>query len=194
MERERMRFNYGILLAIGLIAIALTMGIIQLGWSGSAVFNLVQWILVGLAIACGIVYIVGTLVRYFSRDRSQFSPRPSRLTSGPHNPPRPGQPISRDRSFEESARKSGPQAFSGHRVEAERRHKGPYTPTSRVVPVSKKESEQPPFSTQPRGENRRVSEQSSLPVVAFSEETDHKPRRRRRRRGGRGKAPSPPAE
>ncbi|MCX5976965.1 MAG: hypothetical protein NTV33_09110 [Coprothermobacterota bacterium] len=181
MERERNHFDYGILLAIGLIGLAIMTGMIRLGWSGTLLLDLIQWVLVGVALACGAAYLIEKARRRYLLDRSRST---NKLPGSPaisHNPPRPGQPISRDRDLhlargqadETRGRRSGPQT-SFHR--SPETHKGRRGQQSAV------------------GATQASPLRSLPPAIQPTADAAPKPRRHRRRRGGRGKAPSIPPE
>jgi hypothetical protein len=179
MERERHHFSYGILLAIGLIGLAIMAGMVRLGWSGTLALDLIQGALVGVAIACGVAYLIGKVRRRYLQDQSRPANKPQRAGAMDHNPSRPGQPISRDRDLhwtrgqadETSMRRSGPQTSF---------HRSPETHNNRSGQQAAGRSNSPP--------------RSLPPAVQPPADTAPKPRRHRRRRGGRGKAPSSPTE
>ncbi len=193
MERERHHFDYGILLAIGLIGLAIMTGMVRLGWSGTPVLNLIQGILVGVAIACGAAYLIGKALGRYFQDRSRSANKLQGAAAMDHNPPRPGQPISRDRTlpfargqaYDGRVKKSSPQTSF---------HRSPETPKGRRSQQTAGRSGSLPSETGTEKTPSLNRSRFSPPVVQPSADSAPRSRRHRRRRGGRGKAPSNPTE
>ena len=177
MERERHHFDYGILPAIGLIGLAIMTGMVRLGWSGTLLLDLIQWVLIGIALVCGVTYLVGKTLGGYLQNRPRSTNKRQGAAAMDHNPPRPGQPISRDRAlpFPSTHSRAGArgQAYEGH---------------------AKRSSPQTSFHRSPEPPQGRRGQQSLPAVIQPPVDVAPKPRRHRRRRGGRGKAPSSPAE
>lgn len=193
MQHERFHFNYGILLAIGLIGLAIMTGMVRLGWSGTPVLDLIQEILVGVAIACGVTYLIGKVLGRYLQDRSRSANKLQGAAAMDHNPPRPGQPISRDRTlpfargqaYEAHAKRSSPQTSF---------HRSPETPKGRRGQQTAGRSGSLPSETGTEKTSSLNRSRFSPPVVQQPADAASRSRRHRRRRGGRGKAPSSSTE